>query len=789
MPTVLVNVGLLLWVGLVWTACGFGFVRAMLPRRGRWEAVLLAPLVGLCLLGFLGLLELAVLYVPLKPWLNAAALGSVSAALAVTAGRRDRASAGLKPKHLAVLCLVPLLCALALARVYQPQGFHLLLGSQDQIQYCDNARHILESMNTGTEDDVPVARQDHLVADFCTRHLPYLKAYRRGAEVTLATTAAVTGVSPEAAFPVTVGAGLLTLGLSLAFLGRCLLRLRLAACVLLQLLVLGGNHVTLLHYQGSLAHLLALPMFLLVLPVSVRAVRTGAPSWRLLSGLLCGSLLSFYHEPTAVVLFAPLGLYVGWRLCAARRRGRLLFNVLTVALIAAAVSPLGSGALFESVTKNLEAVRKGVKSPASAAPSQEPPRVTHAPFWAQTAIPLGVASYYDDSARNVRLMTSYGTPAWRGCAACGLLWVLGALGLLRRRGATTRLFALVLLAWAGAAFVFVHTGDYLRFFRAVQYSLPYALVGLVLLTRAPGRPVTLTNWPRWPLVGAVRLALVLFLSVNLFTLARTARYTRAHDAHNDPVVYRFDDTSADWVALRRQLADSGGAPVLLSGFRDTIRPHILSIGTRPAPHFLGDSIARFWPLPKLQEEYRIDPDELYRELGTRMSPERFRREHARQRRPWAELTPEYLERSVQAMVPPGHGYPEEWEAWSDVLPPLVVRGHPYCDVVYKTRTAATLASAGDRQRDERGPYRLLGPVSDLTLRDATRAVRLVLRHDGGPGDVEVAVNDVPFRDGAFLSPYGPWEMSVVVPAGARVQVRKTGAGDLKLRKVSLDPVK
>jgi hypothetical protein len=778
------NLGLLGWLAAVWTGCGYGFVRAMLPRRGWREAALLAPLVGYCLLGMLGLLEVAVLLVPFSPWLNAAALLTASCLLARYAGRPGRSAVGLKGRQLACLGLVPLAALVAFAWLFHAGGFHLLVGSQDQIQYCENARHVLGVMHTGSEADVPVPRADHLVSDFSTRNLPYLKDYRRGSEVVLASTMALCRTGPQQAFPLTVGGAAFALGLSLAYLGRRLLRLRVAGCVLLQLLLLGSAHLMLLHYQGSLALLLALPLCLLAVPVTMRALRSPLAGQRLLAGLLCGSLFSFYTEPVAGALLVPLGTYVCWRAWASRRRGRLALRLAAVLAVALAVSPLAARTVLANTVGNLKATQAELGQPRPAGG----PSVVRAPMWAQTAVMLGVASYFDDTPVNVTLSQAYAKPAWRGCAACALLWAVGLAGLLRQRGAA-RLFGLVLLAWAAAAFTFAHTQDALRFWRAAQYAMPLALVGLVLLAKMPSAPAVW--WRRcgsWALVWPARLAVVLLLAVNLFTVYRTARYTVARNAHTDPVLFRFDETAAEWVALRQRLAESPDAPVLISGYKDTIRPLLLAVGTSPSPHFLGDSIARFWPLPKFH--YQEGNAEEWARFGTRISCEKFLEESAKQRAgPYEEIAASYLRRSVAALVPPGHGYPEEWRPWRDVYPPLVVRGHPFCDVVYRDRHAAGLSSAGELQHDAAGPYRLLAPDAVLTLPGAARPVRLLLRYEGAPSELEVSVEGGPAARAEATSPDGLSQTSVQLPPGAkvvRITVPAAERRPVKLRDLRLD---
>lgn len=784
------NLTLLAYVSGIWFACGYGFVRAMLPRRGRAEAILLAPLVGMCMLGFAGLLELTVFLTPLRPAWNVGLLVATSGALTLLTRRTLRPTVGPSRKQLLALLVVPALTLLAFAALYRRDGFHLLVASQDQLQYCANARHMLEVMHTDSPLDVPVPRQDHFVVEYNTRVAPYLKAYRRGAEVLLATTTALRGTEAEVAFPLTVGAGLLTLGLSLAFVGRCL-RLSLVGCVVLQLTFLASFHLVLLHYQGSLAHLLALPLFLTLVAVAPRALRGRAVGRLVLTGLLAGSCLSFYSEPAIVAVIAPLGLLFAWRFWVARSRWPLVLRTACLVGLVVIVSPMGALSLASNTFGNLQIVQGQLTSPPAppASGASPGPDLFQSPFWGQVATCLGFSSYYDRSAYNNTVAGIVAARPWLGGLGFALLALLALTGLVQRRRVTARLLAPVLLAWICGCVVFAHTQDYLRFFRAVQYALPYLFVGLVLWSfqalRGPGSPAA---WLRSPFVWSARAALVIFLLANGFTAVRTFQYTLSHNAFTDSIIPRFGDARSEWSVLREEVRDSRDAPVLIAGFRDTIRPHIVALGIRPAPHFLGDSVIRIWPIGLPTSRPLENPIPLCY-MNSRVTEQQYREEIDRQNRQWEEARVEYLRRSIQAVVPPGHGYPQEWEPWRDVFPPRVRKGHPLCDVVYKSEHALVISSSGPLDRDDRGPFRLLNHPGVVSFRDSSpRRVRIALRYEGDAGEVALRIGEE-VHTGQFLSPCGQVEIAAIADTSAPIRVEKTSDRTVKLRSVTLRRVK
>jgi hypothetical protein len=724
-----------------WFVAGFGPTLLLLPRPRRDAAFLLAPLVGLCLLGLTGLFEITVLLVPLASLVNLGVFALFS--LGVCLWRRRavaEAWRGFRRRH-ALSCLPPVALLLVFAWMFHKEGFQLLVGSSDQLQYCQNARHIAEQMHTGSGADVPIGRRDYFVYDCLTRLLPYSKLHRRGAEVMLALTVSLTRLSYEEAFPVTVLCSLLTLSLTLAFLGRVSFRLGPWACLALQLATLCSFYFLLLHVQGSLAMLLAHAQSLAALALLVRVTRGPSLRWLLLTALVVSSYLSFYNEPTLITLVVPGGLLALRQCWKSWRKGvGACLRLAAIGAVVVVVAPVAAYCFSYFVWGNLLAVRNGLsaakgQAAAAATAAQPQPGIFTSPFWSLSAVVVGGYSYYDMTAFNGRWRQFLeGTP-WVGCAAYCVLCGGALLGYLKGRTRTARIFAVVLAAWAGISFVMVRTQDYLRFARSLHYAMPFAIIGLVILaSRYRPRRARFGFLPWGPVTWAGRIALVGFVLLNAVTGARTVGHLTSYNLENDPIVMRFDDRAAVWSRLRRELTASGDAPVLISGFPDTVRPLMIACGVRSHPHVLGDSILSFWRIYVLD----ILSDTWYR-LNTRLSHDEYEAQ-LRQTKPCSEVHPGLIERSVQAAVPVGHGYPAEWHASADVFAPRLRRFPNICDVISRNEPAVVLSPGmtAALDRSPSGPFRLLTATGRLVVRDDDPGPHLLsLDYEGAIGDVEL----------------------------------------------------
>jgi hypothetical protein len=761
-----------------WVAAGLGVTLALVPRLRRAEGLLLAPLLGLCLLSLIGLFQITVLLIPLTPLANLGALVLLSLLFCAWRFRALHAALHRFRRRLCWLLVLPLAQLVVFAALFQHEGFHLLVGASDQLQYCQNTHHILEEMHTGSPLDVPVARQDHYVYEFNSRLMPYWKRHRRGAEVLLATTAALTGLSPEQAFPVTVGCAFVALGTALGFVGRVCLHLSWFACHLLQAVILGSFCLVLLHVQGSLALLISLPQSLVALALVPRLLRPIPWRWVLLTGILVSGLFSVYSEPALVAVVFPAVLLVARQFLASWSRGFAAARRFgAVCLVVAACAPVAVYTVAACAAYNLAAVCHqlggGAKETPPTAGGPAPARqIFSSPAWTQTVAVLGVVSYYDASVFNARVAQFVAPIPWAGCAAFMVLVGSGLCGYLMTKNRPGPLFALVLAVWGASAFLFASTQDFLRFYRSVQYALPYALVGLVVLAcrrpsvvrrrEALGRRERLTrNLAHDGLRAAAWVLLLGFLFLNGYAGVRTFRYLASHDAASDPTVLRFNDRAASWQRLRDELDASQDAPVLISGFRDTIRPFMIACAIRFRPHVLGESIYRFWPVN------RISPVYARSDFNTRLSEREYQDALLRQSEPWSNLMPRLTEMSVQAVVPVGHGRPEEWGQPQDVYAPRTVRFANVGDVVYRKELSVELAAGmvGPVGHDAAGPYRILSAAGPVPVVDADgTSHQFCLEFEGAAGDVRLRVKD-------------RVHLGRPVASGGRVRIEVDVAGD------------
>jgi hypothetical protein len=102
-----------------------------------------------------------------------------------------------------------------------------------------------------------------------------------------------------------------------------------------------------------------------------------------------------------------------------------------------------------------------------------------------------------------------------------------------------------------------------------------------------------------------------------------------------------------------------------------------------------------------------------------------------------------INRSIQAVVPVGHGPPEEWQDF-DVFSPKIVRFANIGDVVYRHEFSVCLSpnTIGPLERDTNGPYRLLKGGGPIHVNDQDGSShRLRFEFDGAVGDVVLFIRN------------------------------------------------
>ena len=136
------NIAISIWSFFSWYLAGLGVSLVLLQRSRRYQIFLLALLVGMCLLTLIGLFQISVLLIPLTPRFNSGVLILISLLICLWLRRANFLLAWKRFRQsLALLYIVPIMMVLVFAWLFHNGGFQLLVGSSDQLQYCENARY------------------------------------------------------------------------------------------------------------------------------------------------------------------------------------------------------------------------------------------------------------------------------------------------------------------------------------------------------------------------------------------------------------------------------------------------------------------------------------------------------------------------------------------------------------------------------------------------------------------------------------------------------------------------
>lgn len=775
-----------------WTLAGFGFVAALAPRARRIDALLLAPLVGSVLLFLIGVLQLTFFLVPLTPWINVSGLIALSAGLTFIY-RKPLATAWRRaPRRSLLVLAIPLLYLLIFGSLFRKEGFQLLVGSSDQLQYCQDSRHMLEHMHTGSEFDVPVPRADYYIYDNATRVLPYLKVYRRGAETLLATTSRLTGLSHEEAFPVVVLGSSYCLGLALAYLGRVTFRLRPTGVYAMQVALLSSFILLLLHAQGALALVLSIPLYLTVLGLLMHCAQRF--SWRLsaLAGIVLAGCIADYADPAVVGLIIPTGLIVVLRLCKGMRSLLISLAGLSVAYTTATILvPMGAYSIAGNTVVNIGVVYQSLFGGNPAAPQAAKPPLTlelfNSPTWSGLQQIMGLSSYYDTSTMNHKISLYFSDKIWLPCLILVVLGAVAAVGYLRCGFQVGSVYAALVIGWITASVIIAHSQDVLRCHRALQYVTPYMLVGLVLAaSRRAGEPKGASPLS-FALGTAAKVALFACVATNIYTCSRTVRYLNENDSTSDRIVLRYNERLPGWRHLHDVIEAAGPEPLLYSGFKtDTTRPLMIASALRDRPHVLGASITRYW---KILGANDVPPVKSWSDYNTRLTQEEFDADVIERRVRWSVKIPELVARSKSAIVPNGHWYPEEWIDSKEMFAARRFRFKNFCDVIYRGQKALIFAPNVAGPLDKEGADDYFWPAEEtgpITVVDSDHDLcELAIVHDGKAGDVAIKVGDKPYV-GVAISPTA-LKIKVSVRRDEQVKLMLVVERPTKIRSVTWTP--
>lgn len=744
MISFLYNTAIALWVLAGWIVAGFGPSILLLPHHRKQFSLLVAPLIGMCLLTLLGLFEITVIKTPLLPKTNLILLSMISLSITCVAYRQLLLMQWQQNKNkLMLLSLIPLILVPIYAWMFGNQGYHLLVGSSDQLQYCDNANQILYEMHTGSVNDAPIPRQDHFVNEIATRMLPYYKNNRRGAETLLASTAATTNLSFEEAFPVVVLCALITLGFILAFIAKSFFALSNFVTLLLQFTFLSSFYFLLIHVQGSLALILSIAPCLVALAGMSQLISTQRWSWLFITAIATAGFLSIYSEPALINILIPSALLVLTSCCKSASNSiktLLCFIILYCSVFF--LTPYSVYSLYSNVLGNLLTILQ--HSP--------PLQANNAPahtweLWNFASVVLGSNSYYSTSDINNKIASMISHAPWVSCVLFSALFISSLMGYVKSRNRLGYLFAAILAMWAMTSFIVDRQQDALRFMRSIEYSMPFMLFGLVLLANKNYSSED-RRWKATTFIG--RIILTIFIGMNLITLLQTISFLHSHQLKNDPILLRFDERNIEWQQLREELQISANKnnPILISGFKETIRPLAIAIMIRDQPHVLGKSMLSFWSIynpnaknPALSYDAIVS---WYSKYNTRLSLDEFINRYQQQNLAWFVLQPQLIAKTEQAVVPNDADYPVEWSSNRDVFAPQITRFPNICDVIYRNTYAVTLENnmVSSIMNDVAGHFRTLHSSGHIIINNNFETPKtLSLLYDGNISDVILHVNN------------------------------------------------
>lgn len=726
------------WAFACWYIAGLGISLLLFPRRFRQEAFLLAPLMGMCALTLIGLFQITILFTPLFPRINICILAFISILTYAWLYRKDLKING------KVFCsqffkfwLIPIGILFVYAWMFHNNGFHLLVGGSDQLQYSENARQILEEMNTHSARDLPVPHQDRFIYEMCTRVLPYLKDYRRGAEVLLATTTTATGLSFEETFPILILIALLTFGLVLGFLAEFFF-LSTPSILILQTALLSSFYLLEAHIQGSLALIISLAPNLVGLAMISRLAMTSSWRWILLSAIITATYISIYSEPALINILLPSIILCGWGFKSSIANGfSALGRLVMVLIIICLCAPFAVSSVISNLIVNCNPVYLQFHQSHHAIFHLTSIFKTSTPQWSNASVILGSNSYYDISAFNNYINQLIAKVPYIGHLGFLLLCSLGVLGYFKTKNRLAFAFAFILLCWTLLSHFLASNQDYLRFSRSIQYAMPFAIIGLVCLA-SQQQKFQSVFWKTLMWIG--RIVLVIFMIMNISTVIRTIHFITSHDTTNDPILLRFNEHDTQWQLLKKELnlSASENRPVLFSGFKETIRPTAIAIILRTQPQVLGNSILSFWPL------YTVFYNRTWSDFNTHLTKDELLIAQQNESKPWQHLQSHWIEIAEQAVVPIGGDYPAEWKESKDVYAARVQHFPNICDVIYRNEYSVSLPSHMTSQlmKDKAGSYRVVLISGPVIIHDRDKShQQLTVVYEGNANDVQLLINN------------------------------------------------
>lgn len=564
----------------------------LLPREYLTYGFFFAPVVGLTVFASLGLFEIGVLLVPLRPLAISFFIGLTFVATAWL--RRERLITVLTgAKAHCIFIIIPLALLLILAVGTRDYGLSFLSAGQDEIQYVNNSLQILQHQHTGDELDTLLPRVDHWARDAITIELSYSQTYRRGAEIFLAGVMGITGENPFVSFTVAGVIAFCCFILALPAICRAFLSMSTFYSILVQAILATSHLWIMLVFQGSLANLCSLSLFCLAATAVPQLNSSRQLKGSVLAGLLLAGPIIFYNEVAMAVLLAPLGLLL--IIGCIKNRAYLKTSLHNVPVTISALILFSHIALFglAVMTHGLANKSVAIANFVTASFSLSSAAGVLSPIY-------GIYTYYSMSFTNNWLAQLTSATPWAVIGPITLIHVIAAWGLFSKKMPGAYVLGAALMVLDIVTLHSLRFSEPFMLVRSQQYAFSYIAIGLVLALSL------IKNWPLKVPVIAITLCL---MGINISTIWSTAQHLSKYDDRSDPTIIRYSPHSELWTQFLKHANRQGSTPVLITGYDSTAKPLLIASLIEPRANYMGAYIRNFWnimPLsaPPKKEDYK-----------------------------------------------------------------------------------------------------------------------------------------------------------------------------------------
>jgi len=549
----------------------------LLPKIYLRYAFFIAPILGLILIASLGLLSIGMLYINLSPGvISSLFIACFIITIFFRSVQLFEVLNGIRQHYYFLIIPIIFLALLINSPTHLLGSFYS--AGQDEIQYVNNAIHILNHQHTGDSLDTLIPRVDHYLRDAQTINLVYSPTYRRGAEIFLAFVIYLTGIDPFVCFTTAALTALIVFLMAVPAICHAFLLINNRISVTCQLLIFLSNFWIILLLQGSLANLCSLGLILLAVTATPKLYVINGYRPKILIGLLISGPVIFYNEVAASLIFTPLLLVFIYFLFTNKKFILQFKNISAIALATIIFSHAGIiglglmtyGMLLATTSQSAKLMPLTINNIASVV----------GPIY-------GVYTYYSTNYINsVSSQFAVNFPILI-IIFVFLICVLSIFSFLRNKDGSCATLGILLLILLIVIFHSALYGLQFMMVRSVQYTYTFIIIGLILAYSLTPRMV----------VKAIIFGLLLILSLlNFQSLYSSINHLIKYNERTDPIVFRFVPTSDLWISFLRAFKNDAGQPILITGYDSTAKPHLIASLLEPNPNFIGASIRKFWAM-------------------------------------------------------------------------------------------------------------------------------------------------------------------------------------------------